>query len=31
LYVMEIRPRFRDHFAQALSVLRCVLADLSAS
>ena len=29
LYVMEIRPRFRDHFPQALAMLRDIVADLS--
>ncbi len=31
LYVMEIRPRFRDHFPQALATLRGIVAGLAAS
>ena len=31
LYVMEIRPRFRDHFPQALATLRGIVQDLAAS
>jgi sugar phosphate isomerase/epimerase len=30
LYVMEIRPRFRDHFAQALGTLRGIVQDVTA-
>jgi sugar phosphate isomerase/epimerase len=31
LYVMEIRPRFRDHFRQALHTLRDIVDDVAAS